>query len=182
MGVGSSEHTQHASQQAPPCSQAVLVEVRPGCGPFPLQFVLRGEWLGREHAIFGPHLEPSDAHSALSLFSLPLTAEGFAICCRASCRDESIHPPSTLPHAVIHLGTMSKQVNLPSTCPHTLCVSLMPARRAILRALALLAFARSVKVQRCPRPGSLPGNSARRTLLAPVVKLPAARRAHDDGS
>ncbi|OCK90511.1 uncharacterized protein K441DRAFT_680389 [Cenococcum geophilum 1.58] len=49
----------------------------------------------------------------------------------------------------------------------------MPARHATLRALALalLAFARSVKVRRCPWPGSLPGSSARRTLLAPVVKF-----------
>src|ERR1700733_5058515 len=49
----------------------------------------------------------------------------------------------------------------------------MPARHATLRALALalLAFARGVKVRRCPWPRSLPGNSARRTLLAPVVKF-----------
>ena len=180
MGVGSSEHTQHASQQAPP-----MLPGSPGCQarlrtvPAPV-CSKRGEaWTRARYfratprtlrCILSPQPFLTAAYRRRICHLLP--------CVLSSPSTTSTHPPpSTLPHAVIHLGTMSKQVNLPSTCPysahlcphsahlcpHTLCASLMPARRAILRALALLAFARSVKVQRCPRPGSLPGSSARRT-------------------
>lgn len=76
----------------------------------------------------------------------------------AAVRAVETSAPSTLPHAVIHLGTMSKQANLPSTCPHsahTLPTHTVRDARATctLRALALLAFARGVKVRRCPWPG-----------------------------
>ena len=118
----------------------------------------------------------------------------YLLLCVLSKRVHPLHPPTLHPLSCCHPSWDDEQAGqLAFTCPysahtlltlcsHRLCASLMPARRAILRALALLAFARSVKVQRCPWPGSLPGSSARRTLLAPAVKLPAARRAHGDGS
>lgn len=69
--------------------------------------------------LFSGHTLNPPMHTQPSAFS-PSAAYRRRISHLLPCvLSKRVHPPTLhLPHAVIHLGTMSEQVNLPSTCPH----------------------------------------------------------------
>ena len=118
--------------------------------------------------LFSGHTLNPPMHTQPSAFLtlLPLTAEGFAICCRACCRNEStLHPPSCC-----HPSWDDEQAGqLAHTLPtHTVRDARATCHSARSRSPGLRQRRQGSAL---PLAGSLPGNSARRTLLAPVVKF-----------